>query len=83
MRDICEWSPLHVRLNMAVANAKFYAFAEAANDIGELVWLGLLSKPDAADLLQQVATYNQLPFEYGSDRIQRIMADGLSLREAS
>jgi len=77
MLDIAEWSPLHVRYSMAVANAKFYAFAEAAANVGELVRLGLLAKPAAVDLLQEIAIYNQLPFEYGPDRIQRLMADGL------
>ncbi|MDN4982243.1 hypothetical protein QY049_03255 [Bradyrhizobium sp. WYCCWR 13022] len=77
MMDICEWSPLHVRYVMSVANAKFFAFADAANDIGELVHLGLLSRPEAADLLQEIATYNQLTFEYGQDRIQKVMAEGL------
>lgn len=77
MRDIARWSPLQTRCTMAVANAKFHAFAEVAQDIGELINLQLISKPDAADLLQEIAIYNQLPFEYGQDRVQKIMAEGL------
>jgi hypothetical protein len=81
MRDIMEWSPLQVRLTMAVANAKYDAFAEAAYRVGELVQLSLMTRADAADLLQEIAEYNQLPFEYGQDRIQRLMADGIALQE--
>jgi hypothetical protein len=83
MRDILEWTPLQVRITMAVANAKLQAFADVAYDVGELVSLSLMSKADAADLLQEVAAYNQLPFEYSQDRIQRLMADGIALREAT
>lgn len=83
MRDITDWSPLQVRLTIAVANAKYYAFEEAAHDVGELLQLELIGKTDAADLLQEIAIYNQLPFEYGQDRIQKIMADGLSQKGAA
>lgn len=83
MREITEWSPLQVRLTMAVANAKYYAFEATALDVGELLELGLISKADAADLLQEIAIYNQLSFEYGQDRIQRIMADGIARRGAA
>ena len=78
MREITEWSPLHLRLTITVANAKYEAFAEMAVYAGELVELGVLGKIEAADLLQEVAIYNQLSFEYGTDRIQKIMADALS-----
>ncbi|WP_375309054.1 hypothetical protein WHZ77_17335 [Bradyrhizobium sp. A5] len=77
MRDIKEWSPLQTKYTMIVANAKFYAFAETAQDVGELIGLGLIGKTEAADLLQEIAIYNQLTFEYGQDRIQKVMAEGL------
>lgn len=83
MMDVAEWSPLHIRMIMGVANAKFEAFVEAADYVGELVQLGVLDKTAAADLLQDVAIYNQLPFEYGQDRIQKIMADGIAQRGAA
>lgn len=83
MLDIAEWSPLHIRLITEVANAKLAAFAEVSAYTGELVQLGVLHKTDAADLLQEVAFYNQLPFEYGQDRIQKIMADGIAQRGAA
>lgn len=78
MKDMLKWSPLQVRVTMAVANAKFVAFGEAADYAAELIQLGLLTRVEAADLLQEVAEYNQLPFEYGQDRIQRIMAAAFS-----
>lgn len=83
MRDILQWSPLQLRFTMAVANAKYEAFGEIAYDVGEMIKLGLITRVDGADLLQEIATYNQLPFEYGQDRIQRLMSDGLTLREAT
>jgi hypothetical protein len=42
------------------------------------VRLGLLKKAEAADVLQEAAAYNSLVFEYGADKIQKIMAAGLS-----
>jgi hypothetical protein len=83
MRDVTEWSPLQVRMTMAVANAKYIAFAEAAYDVGELIRLGLMNRSQGADLLQEIAIYNQLPFEYGQDRIQQLMAEGIALQEAA
>lgn len=74
MLEISEWSPLHIRLITEVANAKLAAFIDVADYTGELVQLGVLDKAAAADLLQEVAVYNQLTFEYGHDRIQKIMA---------
>ena len=78
MKDILQWSPLQVRVTMEVANAKFAAFAEVATYAVELTQLGLLSRTEAADLLQEVAEYNRLPFEYGQDRIQHIMSAAFS-----
>jgi hypothetical protein len=83
MRDIAKWSPLQVRLAMAVGNAKFEAFADAVWYSGELVRDGFLTRVEAADMLQEIAVYNQLSFEYGQDAIQSLMANGLTLRETT
>ncbi len=77
MRDVKDWSPLQIKYTMAVANAKFYAFVDAADDVAELIGLGLIGRTEAADLLQEIAVYNQLTFEYGQDRVQKVMAEGL------
>ena len=78
MAEADDWSPLQADIAMTVANAKLIAFETQCLRAGELVRLGLLKRADAADLLQEAAHYNSLPFEYGQDRVQKLMADGLN-----
>jgi len=69
-----HWNPLQTEICMSVALAKRDAFIAEAERVADLVRLGLLTKPEAADTLHEAATYNQLYFEYGTDHIQEIMA---------
>jgi hypothetical protein len=71
------WTPLQIDACMYVATAKIVAFEDQAHRLGEMVRLNLLSRRDAADALQAIAVYNSLPFEYGQDRVQTIIAEGL------
>lgn len=73
-----NWTPLQTDVCMSVALAKRDAFIAEAQRVTELVRLGLLKKPDAADTLHEAAIYNQLYFEYGADHIQQIMAAAFS-----
>ncbi len=66
---------------MSVANAKLYAFEAEAMRVAEWVRLGFRDAR-AADYLHVTAIYNQLYFEYGTDRVQKIMADALESRAA-
>jgi hypothetical protein len=69
-----NWTALQTDICMSVALAKRDAFIAEAERVAELVRLGLLTKPAAADTLHEAAIYNQLYFEYGADHIQAIMA---------
>jgi hypothetical protein len=68
---------LQMDFNVAIANAKIAEFESQAYRAGDMVRLGLLNRADAADLLHEAAIYNGLIFEYGQDRIQQIMAEGI------
>src|SRR6266404_3329131 len=68
---------LQMDFNVAIANAKIVEFENQAYRAGGLVCLGLLDRAEAADLLHEAAIYNGLILEYGQDRIQRIMAQGI------
>ena len=69
-----NWTALPAEVCMNVANAKYYAFADEAARMAHWVRLGVVQKQVAADYLDEAATYNQLYFEYGTDRIQGIVA---------
>ncbi len=75
---IADWTKLQAEVCMNVANAKYYAFAAECERVAEWLRLGFLNRQTAADYLHEAASYNQLYFEYGTDRIQKIMADALS-----
>jgi hypothetical protein len=72
--DPTEWTTLQTSVCMTIANAKFYAFVAEAERMAEFVRLGLLTRATAADVLHTAAVYNALCAEYGTDRIQKIMA---------
>jgi hypothetical protein len=72
---IDSWTRLQTEVCMNVANAKFYAFAAEAERMADWVRLGVVTRDVGADYLHESATYNQLYFEYGTDRIQKIIAD--------
>jgi hypothetical protein len=76
--DQLQWTPLQTKICMAVANAKYHAFVVETKRMAEFVELGFLTRATAVDYLHQTAIYNQLPFEYGRDAIQQIMADAFS-----
>jgi hypothetical protein len=76
--DPCEWTALQSEICMTVANAKFYAFVAEADRLAEFVRLGFMTRATAADYLHESALYNSLFFDYGTDRIQKIMATALS-----
>lgn len=78
-----NWTALQAQTCMNVANAKIYAFGVEAERLAEFVRLGLITRAIAADYLNTAAAYNQLYFEYGTDRIQRVMADALAGRGTS
>jgi hypothetical protein len=71
---------LAYRTSVVVANARIEAFEDQAYHFGELVQLGLISRGDAAEVLECCAIYNQLPFEYGQEQVQQIIANGLNLK---
>jgi hypothetical protein len=76
--DPTNWTALQTELCMAVANAKYHAFVAEAGRLAEFLRLGFVNRATAADYLHQTAIYNQLFAEYGTDRIQAIMAEALS-----
>jgi len=78
-----NWTPLQTEVCMSIALAKLDAFIAESYRVGDLVRLGLLQRADAADTLHEAATYNELYFEYGRDRIQGIMADALNAKETT
>ena len=79
---IDQWTALQTEICMNVANAKFYAFADEAAKMAHWVRLGVVQKQVAADYLHETAVYNQLYFEYGTDKIQRIVADAFASEAA-
>lgn len=76
------WTPLLTETCMAVANAKINEFEYQCHRIFDLVRLHLLSLVDAADLLNEVANYNSLTFEYGTDKIQALMSSAFQSEAA-
>jgi hypothetical protein len=82
-KEISDWSLLQTDVCMSVALAKRSEFINQAHRLGDLVRFGRLSVADAADTLQEAATYNQLCFEYGTDQIQDIMAQALGFEAAA
>jgi hypothetical protein len=81
--DPTKWTAFQTEMCMNVALAKRDAFIAEAERVGDLVRLGLLARPTAADYLQTVAVYNALTFEYGTDAIQAIMAAALANEAAA
>lgn len=81
--DLTKWTPLCRDVCMFVARGQLDAFVCAADYVAGLVRQCLVTKQDAADTLQQAAIYNSLPFYYGADCIQRIMADAFTETEAT
>jgi hypothetical protein len=77
MKHISIPEMLQMDFNVAIANAKIAEFENQAYRAGHMVRMGLLRRADAADLLYEAAIYNGLIFEYGQDRIQQIMAEGI------
>ncbi len=74
-----NWDKLQIEVCMNVANAKFYAFVAEAQRMAEWVRLGIMTKVTAADCLHESAQYNQLYFEYGAERIQKVMAEAFQV----
>lgn len=74
MTGIHDWTALQTEICMNVANAKFYAFVDEADKLAHWVSLGVVRKQVAADYLHESAIYNQLYFEYGTDKIQGVIA---------
>jgi hypothetical protein len=72
--DVTMRTKLQIKICMNVANAKYNAFAVEAERAAEFVHLGFITRAVAADYLHETAIYNQLYFEYGTDRIQAIVA---------
>jgi hypothetical protein len=81
--DETRWTKLQAEICMRVANAKRDAFIFEAERLAELVRLGFVTGPDAADQLDTAARYNQLYFEYGVDHIQEIMSAAIGLEIAA
>jgi hypothetical protein len=77
--DCSKWTALQAEICMGVANAKYHAFIWEADRAAEYVRLGFLTRPAAADYLHVTAIYNQLYFEYGTDRIQAIVAEAFEV----
>jgi hypothetical protein len=77
--DEQRWTALQTEICVNVANAKFYAFAEEAGHIADLVRLKVVPRRTATDYLHECATYNQLYFEYGADRIQAVMSEAFEV----
>jgi hypothetical protein len=73
--DVTKWTKLQTEICMNVANAKFHAFIVEAERMAEFTRLGFITRATAADYLHEAAIYNSLIFEYGADRIQKIMAE--------
>lgn len=78
-----NWTPWQTAICMNVALAKLNAFAEEAYRAADDVRRGVVTKADAADGLHEAAIYNQLYFEYGTERIQQIMADAFLIEVAA
>jgi hypothetical protein len=75
--DVADWDMLQADVAVHVANAPLFAFQDQCYRLGEMVRLGVLPRARAADILQTAAHYNSLPFEYGRDRVQALMAEGI------
>lgn len=71
------WSPLQTSICIAIATAKIAEFENQSYRVGGLIRLGLVRPVEAGDLLHEAAIYNSLPFEYGQDFIQTLMAEGI------
>lgn len=80
--DQRKWTALQAEICMNVANAKYFAFVAECERMAEFMRLGFVNRQTAADYLHQTAAYNQLYFEYGTDRIQKIMAAALASEAA-
>jgi hypothetical protein len=80
--DEKKWTFLQAEICMNVANAKLEAFSDECGRAAEYVRLGLIPRSVAANYLHVAAVYNQLYFEYGADRIQKIMAQAAERRAA-
>ena len=78
-----DWDPLQTDVCITIALAKRDEFINQAHRLSELVRLQVLSIADAADTLQEAASYNSLTFEYGTDQIQQIMAQALGFEAAA
>jgi hypothetical protein len=81
--SVQNWTGLQAEICMNVANAKFYAFVVEAERMAEFLRLGFVNRATAADYLHETAEYNQLYLEYGTDRIQKIMAEALDSKAAA
>jgi hypothetical protein len=81
--DVSRWTQLQAEICINVANAKYYAFVGEADRAAEFVRLGFIKRATAADYLHETAIYNQLYFEYGTDRIQEIMTVALDSEAAA
>lgn len=79
---INNWTALQTELCMNVANAKYYAFADEAAKLAHWVRLGVIQKQVAADYLDEAARYNALYLEYGTERIQGVMAAAFACEAA-
>ena len=80
--DERKWTALQTEITMNVANAKWWAFVGECDRAAEFVRLGLITRTIAADYLHNAATYNALLYEYGTDRVQKVMANALQSEAA-
>jgi hypothetical protein len=80
--DQRTWTALQTEITMSIANAKWWAFVAECDRVAEFVRLGLITGTTAADYLHSAAIYNALPYEYSTDRVQKVMADALASEAA-
>ncbi|QIG92286.1 hypothetical protein [Bradyrhizobium sp. 6(2017)] len=76
--DPAKWSTLQTEICLNIAHAEVYAFTVEAEHVAQLVRLGFLDRAAAADHLHTAAIYNRLYLEYGTEAIQKIMADAIA-----
>ena len=80
--DQAMWTTLQTEITMNIANGKWWAFVAECDRAAEFVRLGLITRTVAADYLHSAAAYNALLYEYGTDRVQKVMAAALASEAA-
>jgi hypothetical protein len=77
--DMTKWTKLQTEIAINIANAKYQAFIVEAERMAEFARLGFITRTTAADYLHEAAVYNSLIFEYGTDRIQAVVAEAFEV----